>query len=321
MNFKHSSLLPLCGALTLTLGGSCAQAQSTTEQVDLPKDVPSSSSAPTPVSRLQPPAEMPAKPPKVICKEGQLTIEADNSTMASVFAAIHGCIGIAIDLPSGASSTRIFATLGPGPVNQVLQSLISSTDMDYVIQLSDTEADKIQAIFLTARTDDTKEPSGQAEHASTPTRQAWLQARRNATRAQVESENSQPADSDTSSNDSTEAQSIVSGKQAPAEGKAEAASIASTAVPTARSATPADAGAAPAENTAPALADPNASPTAVTAVDPNATPDQNTVAPSTTTKPTEPSADREMQEKITNMEQLFEKRKQMIQTPSTPPQQ
>ncbi|WP_263355075.1 hypothetical protein [Acidicapsa acidisoli] len=305
-------LLSSTGAFALALGSAYAQTQTSTPPTDPAGDtVVKPSSATT--QRL--PAEMPATPPKVTCTGGQLTIVADNSTMSSVFAAIHGCIGAAIDLPPGASSTRMFADLGPGPVNQVLQSLLSSTDLDYVIQLSSSDSSKIQAVLLTARVDD-KDSMGTPALASTPARRAWLETRRNARHNQEESDGSSSTDSQISATDTSDPTPVATPIQDAPVVAGDAKPEAAASAPVAQPGAPLPAGAAgdtpgnnvtPANNANTSPADPNATP----AADSNAAvpPDPSTVSP----------ADKETQDKITNMEQLFEKRKQMIETQSSTP--
>jgi hypothetical protein len=187
---RFSFLLPSCCVITLALGASYTNAQASTVTVTPVKDVAIASARPASVAKPKLPAEMPATPPQVTCVGDQLTIVANNSTMASVFASLHKCIGVAIDLPSGFSTSRVFAELGPGPVNQVLQSLLSSTDLDYVIQLSSTDSTKVQAVILTARVDEVKDSLSSPELTSTPARRAWLETRHNARRTQEESESS-----------------------------------------------------------------------------------------------------------------------------------
>jgi hypothetical protein len=310
---RFSSLLSSSCVFTLALGAAYAQAQTSTEPTKPAGNAAVAPVTPASAAKSRLPAEMPAMPPKVTCTGGQLTIVADNSTMSSVFAAIHGCIGATIDLPSGSSSTRMFADLGPGPTTQVLQLLLSSTDLDYVIQLSNSDSSKIQAVLLTARVDD-KDSLGTAALASTPARRAWLETRRNARRPQEESDGSSSTDSQLSTTDTSDPAPVATPIQdTPAvyrDAKPDAAAI----VPAIQPGAPLPAGVAggtPGNNVTPAS---NAD---TTPADPNATP----AADSNAAAPTDPSTaspvDKETQDKITNMEQLFEKRKQMIETPSS----
>ncbi len=70
------------------------------------------------------PVDLPPNAPTVTCKKGQISIVADNATMGSVLSALRPCIGVVIDAPDGSSSTRMYAHLGPGSANEILQSLL-----------------------------------------------------------------------------------------------------------------------------------------------------------------------------------------------------
>jgi hypothetical protein len=315
MAFKNfSSLLSSSCVFTLALGAAHAQTRTSTVPSDPPGGTAVAAAKATSVAKPRLPAEMPAMPPKVTCTGGQLTVVANNSTMASVFEAIHGCIQATIDLPSGSSSTRMFAELGPGPVNQVLQSLLSSTDLNYVIELSGSDSSKIQAVLLTARADD-KDPLGGSALALTPARKAWLETRRDARHTQEESDGSQPNGSPISTADASDAAPVLSPIQdtPTVAGNAKPDAAPGTALAQPDATAPAGVAGTTGNNVTPSgnantpPTDPNANP----AADPNAAapPDPTTASP----------ADKETQEKITNMEQLFEKRKQMIQTPPSTP--
>ena len=313
---KISSLVNSSCVFTLAFGAYSTHSQSSTG-LEPAKDAPIAAARPEPEVRPQRPAGMPAKLPQVACAAGQLTIVADNSTLASILAGLHGCVGAAIDLPMESSSTRVFANLGPGPINQVLQSLLSSTDLDYVIQLSSADSSKVQAVYLTARTDGARDVPGAPELASTPARRAWLETRRNAHHGQQDSDDSQPTNSTTSANEAPNTTPVIGPvRDTPTVAvniKADTPATVPSAQANLFSARAAVASspntAAPANDAAAMPTDPSASP----AADSNPAPP----APQDAASP----ADKEMQDKITNMEQLFDKRKQMMETPTTPKQQ
>src|SRR6266853_977095 len=99
--------------------------------------------------------QLPPKAPVVSYEAGQLTIGAENSTLSDILAALRACMGADIDLPASASNERMWARLGPGPARKVLATLLSQTNLDYVIQASDSDIDPdgIQSVMLTPRTD------------------------------------------------------------------------------------------------------------------------------------------------------------------------
>jgi len=111
--------------------------------------------------------EIPLSPPEVIYEDGQLSINASNSTLGDILAAVRKVMGADIDMPPKASRERMAAKLGPGPAREVISSLLSWTDYNYLIQASDSDPDGVQSILLTART---KSPN------ANPTRAARVQA-------------------------------------------------------------------------------------------------------------------------------------------------
>lgn len=122
------------------------------------------------------PAELPPKMPRVTCRGDQITISADNSTLDAILAAVKGCTGAKIDIPDGASRVRSFEELGPGPVREVLDELLSGTQYNYVIQSSEANPLKVETVLLSMRTNDTDKPGsgpGSADIPMTAGRRAW----------------------------------------------------------------------------------------------------------------------------------------------------
>lgn len=105
---------------------------------------------PTPPPTLTP-EQMPPRTPEVVWDGKMLSIDAENSTLSDILVAVRARTGAAIDLPAGASTERLAARLGPAPVREVLTSLLSGTDYDYIIQASETNDDEIQSVILTPR--------------------------------------------------------------------------------------------------------------------------------------------------------------------------
>jgi hypothetical protein len=127
-------------------------------------------------------AELPPKAPKVTCKGNQLTISAENSTLESILTAVHLCTGVQIDIPEGAKSSRTFEELGPGPARQVLESLLSGSDFNYVIESSDENPQKIESVLLmlgTSHAESAPTVASASDHSLTPGRRAWIQTRQN----------------------------------------------------------------------------------------------------------------------------------------------
>jgi hypothetical protein len=95
--------------------------------------------------------QAPSTQPRVLFEDGQLTINAFDSSLADVLYALRASTGADIDLPSGASSERVTAQLGPGPARKVLADLLSWSNFDYVIQASDNDPLSIQSVTLMVR--------------------------------------------------------------------------------------------------------------------------------------------------------------------------
>src|SRR5438874_6067951 len=89
---------------------------------------------------------------QVSYEDGQLTIIAENSKLGEILAAVSERLGANIELPASSSDERIWVRVGPGPARRVLAALLSGTDLDYVIQASDTDPEGILSVLLTPRT-------------------------------------------------------------------------------------------------------------------------------------------------------------------------
>jgi len=95
-------------------------------------------------------AQATTKAPQVTYEDGQLTIIAENAALSDVLKALRSALGADIDLPAGVDQ-HIWVHLGPGPARRVLRDLLDSTEFNYVIQASETNADGILSVLLTQR--------------------------------------------------------------------------------------------------------------------------------------------------------------------------
>jgi hypothetical protein len=120
-----------------------ATASKPAQQEQMPQQDPPSST----------PEQARSKPAQVTYEAGQLTIVADNSKLSDILALLRACMGADIDVPASASGERLWARIGPGPARQVLATLLSQTNLDYIIQASDTDPDGIRNVWLTPRTE------------------------------------------------------------------------------------------------------------------------------------------------------------------------
>jgi hypothetical protein len=237
-------------------------------------------------------AESLPRAPKVTCDGDQLTISANNSTLGSVLAAVHACIGIQIDIPAGAGGGRTFEQLGPGPERQVLESLLSGTDFNYVIGSSDADPGKVETVLLMERTTEVAANAPPSDRSLSPARRLWLGAVKNARRADTSGDDgAQPTD------ETSEAPAV----DEPAPPPAPAENVNAAPTPAPASDTPAPtADASPAPPTVPE----GAALTSTGSPAPELSPSVGPV--SDTSKSTE--------QRIADMQQMFEQRKQIGQS-------
>jgi hypothetical protein len=69
----------------------------------------------------------------VTYRDGQLTIDAENSTLAAVLELVAEKTGAVIEVPPGSGLERIVEHTGPGRAEDVLASLLNGSPFDFVI--------------------------------------------------------------------------------------------------------------------------------------------------------------------------------------------
>lgn len=89
--------------------------------------------------------------PQVTYTNGELAIQAPNSTLSQVLRAVQVRTGAAIDIPAGASSERVVANFGPGQPRDVLNALLNGSNFDYVILGVAGNPGAVQKVILTPR--------------------------------------------------------------------------------------------------------------------------------------------------------------------------
>jgi hypothetical protein len=78
-------------------------------------------------------AGAPLHGPVVTYRDGQLTIDAENSTLAAVLELVAEKTGAVIEVPPGSGLERIVEHTGPGRAEDVLASLLNGSPFDFVI--------------------------------------------------------------------------------------------------------------------------------------------------------------------------------------------
>jgi len=267
------SICPLVLTLVVAMWARSVGAQQASQPMEVAQPAPVSVE-PKPLPML--PAELPPAAPRVSCEEGQLSISANNATLGSILTAVHNCIGVKIDFPDDAAAMRTYGEFGPGPAGQVLIALLGSTDFDYIVGASDANPQKLQTVLLMARSK--KEASeSTSSMVMTPARRAWLERRR-------ASRPGQEPNSDDSSQSETEPAAAAPDQSAAAESPQPAAAT-----------------------DQPQPDNPPATPAMGSTLQP-----ANTVLGSGDAS-SNPAQGKSTQELITDMQQMFEQRKQLNQ--------
>jgi len=109
-------------------------------------EVPPTPPPPPPTLEQSPPT-----PPRVSFQNGQLTIDATNSTLAQVLRAVQSRTGASIEIPAGAGSERVVGQLGPGQSRDVLNTLLNGSRFDYVILGVAGNPGAVEKVILTPR--------------------------------------------------------------------------------------------------------------------------------------------------------------------------
>jgi hypothetical protein len=96
------------------------------------------------------PADMPPAPPKVTFRNGMLTVEAVNSSMAGLLQAIRNKTGIEFEGGEN-SGERVAVTAGPAPEAEVLAAIFSGSGFDYVVVGRSDSPGIVQRVLLTPK--------------------------------------------------------------------------------------------------------------------------------------------------------------------------
>jgi hypothetical protein len=134
------------------------------EKAELPP-LPSGPTGPVPQIPLDSIAPV---PPQVNYQNGQLTINAPNSTLGDILRAVRKQTGADIDVPD--ARERVVTHLGPGPARQVIAELLNGSRFNYVLLGSPADATVLTRIVLVAKTPEPPDQSNQ------PAQQAAIHA-------------------------------------------------------------------------------------------------------------------------------------------------
>ena len=87
----------------------------------------------------------------VTYREGQLTIDAGNSTLAEVLKLVAEKTGAAIDVPPGTGLERIVEHTGPGRADDVVAALLNGSPYDFIIVGSPHRPHELTQVLLSLR--------------------------------------------------------------------------------------------------------------------------------------------------------------------------
>jgi hypothetical protein len=115
-----------------------------------------SAAQPMPQAQAPPQPVVPPRPeqmtpvaPQVTYQNGQLSIQAQNSTLSSILSAVHARTGARVEMPADTANDRAAAQLGPGNPRDVLASLLQGSRFDYIVIGSPTDPDALSEVILT----------------------------------------------------------------------------------------------------------------------------------------------------------------------------
>lgn len=93
----------------------------------------------------------PAKPAKVTLVSGNLTIDANNSTLTDILQQVSSAGGMQVKgLQDGSADQRIFGSYGPGKPRDVLTSLLNGSGYNFLM-VGQTSSGAPRQLALTAR--------------------------------------------------------------------------------------------------------------------------------------------------------------------------
>ncbi|HKD86249.1 MAG TPA: hypothetical protein VKB58_15980 [Terriglobales bacterium] len=149
---------PVAAAASMPAGRQHSQHKKTAPIAETPAPPP-----PQPTLEQSPPTA-----PQVNLQDGQLTIDASNSTLGQVLRAVQSRTGASMEIPAAASNERVVAQLGPGQPRDVLNTLLNGTRFNYVILGVTGDPGAVQKVILTPRQGGATPPVNTAQNVPQP---------------------------------------------------------------------------------------------------------------------------------------------------------
>lgn len=119
--------------------------RSTKHQLKKVEAQPEAQPQPEPIPELAP-ADLPPQPPQVSYANGQLTIEAQNATLADICDAVGKQTGAQIDVPP--NQDERFVVHLSGTPREVLSSLLEGSQLGYIILASQDDPGVVRKVIL-----------------------------------------------------------------------------------------------------------------------------------------------------------------------------
>jgi len=94
----------------------------------------------------------------VTYRDGQLRIDAENTTLAEVLKLVAKKMGAMIDVPPGSGEERIVEHVGPGHPNDVLTQLLNGSHFNFIIVNSALHPNEPAEVLLSMQSTDTSTP-------------------------------------------------------------------------------------------------------------------------------------------------------------------
>ena len=105
---------------------------------------------------------------RVVYRNGQLTIDAHNATLAEVLKLVAEKTGATIDVPPGSATEAIVEHAGPGMPNDVLTQLLNGSHFNFIIVNSTQHPQELAQVLLSVRPVETGLPVAPASTPLTP---------------------------------------------------------------------------------------------------------------------------------------------------------
>lgn len=147
MALKQHSAMPCLVTMAFLAYCACSFGQAQPPAAASPAKPPVAAQPATAPSLL----DHPAKPAKVTLVSGNLTIDANNSTLTDILQQVSSAGGMKIEgLHEGSADQRIFGSYGPGKPRDVLTSLLNGSGYNFLM-VGQTSSGAPRQLALTAR--------------------------------------------------------------------------------------------------------------------------------------------------------------------------